>query len=99
MTMRLPAFATIPQWCELTGMGRAMTYDLLSKGHLRAQKLGRRTVIDVQHGLKYIRSQPKAEIRLKRAPREVIAHVYRMPRRRAAIRLGAMLGIEAVRHG
>ena len=70
MTAPLPAFATIREWSALSGMGRAKTYDLLSKGHLRAKKVGRRTVIDVAHGLAYIRRQPDAEIRLARAPRE-----------------------------
>ncbi len=71
MTARLPAYATIPDWCDLSGFGRAKTYDLLSKGHLKAKKVGRRVLIDVAHGMRYVRSQPDADVRLKRAPREV----------------------------
>lgn len=69
-TTQIPAYATIPGWCELSGMGRAKTYDMLSKGHLRAKKVGKRTLIDVQHGLQWLRSQPDAEVRIARAPRE-----------------------------
>jgi len=73
MPARLPVFAPISVWCELTGMGRAMTYDWLSRGRLRAKKLGRKTAIDVPHGLSVLRAQPDADIRLKPAPREVVA--------------------------
>jgi hypothetical protein len=50
-------------------MSRAAVYDALSRGDLRARKLGARTLIDVQHGLAWIDSQPEADIRLRRAPR------------------------------
>jgi hypothetical protein len=59
------AFATIEDWRLISGMRRSKTYDLLSKGHLRGKKLGKRTLIDVEHGLRFIRSQPDA---LSRSP-------------------------------
>ncbi|HEX3403694.1 MAG TPA: hypothetical protein VHT74_25555 [Acetobacteraceae bacterium] len=71
MATRGSAFASIDDWCDLSGMGRAQTYDLLSKGRLRGKKVGRRTLIDVQHGLRFIRDQPDVDVRLSRAPREV----------------------------
>lgn len=71
--MPLPQFATVADWTALTGMSRSITYDLLSKGHLQGKKVGRRTLIDVQHGLRFIRKQPNVDVRIKRAPREVAA--------------------------
>jgi hypothetical protein len=58
-----PAFCTIDEWKRLTGLGRRATYDLLGLGHLRAIKRGSRTLIDVDHGLAYLRSLPAAKIR------------------------------------
>jgi hypothetical protein len=65
------AFASIKQWKEISGMGRSATYDALSRGDLRARKNGARTLIDVRHGLRWLRSLPEASINLKRAPRRV----------------------------
>ncbi len=63
-----PKFAPLPQWCLLSGMTRTATYVALGEGKLRAIKQpgGRRTLIDVQHGLEWLRSQPPVVIR----PRE-----------------------------
>jgi hypothetical protein len=57
-------YTTIPDWQTLTGMNRSATYVALAAGHLRAVKLGRRTLIDVQHGLAWMDSLPPANIRL-----------------------------------
>ena len=54
----LPPYANIRGWCQLTGLTETRTYDLLSIGLLRAKKLGGSTLIDVQHGLEYLRSLP-----------------------------------------
>ena len=59
----LPARATIPFWCALSGMGRSTTYEALSRGDLRAIKLGTRTLIDVPHGLAWLDSLPLATVR------------------------------------
>jgi hypothetical protein len=58
----LPAFATLKTWTQLSGVGRSTTYKLLGSKHLQARKVGNRLLIDVQHGLAFIRSQPIAEI-------------------------------------
>jgi len=58
-----PAFAPIPAWCALSGMGRSATYEALGAGHLRAVKLGARTLIDVGYGLGWLASLPPATIR------------------------------------
>lgn len=53
-----PAFATINDWCRLSGMSRRVTYEELAAGNLRAVKRGKTTLIDAQHGLAYLRSLP-----------------------------------------
>ncbi|RYE92359.1 MAG: hypothetical protein EOO77_46900 [Oxalobacteraceae bacterium] len=58
-----PAYTTIADWCRMSGMGRSSTYEALGAGHLRARKLGTRTLIDVQHALTWLGSLPPAIIR------------------------------------
>lgn len=59
----LPRFTTIPGWCALTGMSRTGTYRALAAGHLVAIKCGSRTLLDVEHGLRWLQSLPRAEVR------------------------------------
>lgn len=68
-----PAFATIESWMALTGMGRRATYDALGLGQIRAIKRGVRTLIDVDHGLAWLRSLPPAKIRAPRS-RDAVPH-------------------------
>ena len=63
------AWPTVSGWCRLSSMCISATYESLSRGDLRAKKLGTRTLIDVRHGLAWIESQPDVEIKWKRAPR------------------------------
>ena len=58
-----PAYATIPEWCRLSGVGRSSTYAALGAGLLRARKLGARTLIDVAHGLAWLDTLPMAAVR------------------------------------
>ena len=58
-----PQFATIATWCALTGMSRRVVYEQLGLGNLKAIKVGARTLVDVPHGLAYMRSLPPAKIR------------------------------------
>ena len=58
-----PAYAKIPVWCDLSGMGRSSTYEAIGRGDLRAVKLGVSTLIDVPHGLAWLDSLPAATIR------------------------------------
>jgi hypothetical protein len=46
----------------MTGVNRTATYAALGDGHLRAIKIGRRTLIDVPHGLAWLASLPQASI-------------------------------------
>jgi hypothetical protein len=42
-------------------MGRSVVYEALARGDLRAVKCGARTLIDVDHGLAWLRSLPPAK--------------------------------------
>ncbi len=44
-------------------MGRSTTYEAIGAGHLRARKLGARTLIDVAHGLDWLNTLPAADVR------------------------------------
>lgn len=57
------AFASIADWSRISGMGRSSIYEALGGGNLRARKVGARTLIDVQHGLAWLNSLPRATIR------------------------------------
>lgn len=63
-----PQFARIRVWTVLSGMGRSTTYKRIAAGDLRAVKCGASTLIDVPHGLAYIRALPEAKIRAPAAP-------------------------------
>ena len=63
-TAPVPKFCTIPDWCTMSGMRRSNTYLAISAGHLRAIKLGNRTLIEVAPGLAWLDSLPAAEIRI-----------------------------------
>lgn len=56
-------FATIDDWCSLSGMSRSAAYLALSRRDLKARKLGGRTLIDVDAGLTWLQSLPSAEFR------------------------------------
>ena len=60
-----PAFASVADWCRLSGMGRTAIYHALSRGDLRARKVGSKTLIDVQHGMAWLHSLPLASVRLQ----------------------------------
>ena len=62
-----PAFASIDDWCVISGMSRRSTYERLGSGELRAIKVGSKTLMDVPYGLAWLRSRPAAIIR---APRD-----------------------------
>ena len=55
-----PAFATVGEWCRVSGMSRSGTYQALGRQELRARKLGARTLVDVAHGLAWLGSLPPA---------------------------------------
>jgi hypothetical protein len=57
-----PAYCSIADWVQISGVSRSVTYELLSAGKIEAVKLGVKTLIDVRSGLAYLRSLPRAEI-------------------------------------
>jgi excisionase family DNA binding protein len=59
----LPRFASIRDWCRISGMGRTTVYQRIASGELRAVKLGTRVLIDVESGLAWLSSLPAADIR------------------------------------
>ena len=62
----LPRFASLTDWCRISGMGRTTVYERIGSGELRAVKLGARVLIDVQAGLAWLASLPSADIRCGR---------------------------------
>lgn len=50
-------------------MSRSRTYEELAAKHLRGVKYGRRVLIDVRHGLEYLRSLPAVKVRPRTTPR------------------------------
>jgi hypothetical protein len=64
-------FTTIDEWCRITGMGRTATYQALARRDIRGKKRGRRNLIDVKHGLAWLRSLPNADIRLPNSKKAV----------------------------
>jgi hypothetical protein len=67
MSEPIPRFATIPHWCVISGMSRTATYLALGRRNLVAVKAARRTLIDVDSGLAWLRSLPTAKIRPPKA--------------------------------
>jgi hypothetical protein len=63
---RYPKYAPLPEWRAISGLGRSKSYELLGEGKLRAIKVGRRLLIDVEHGLEYLATMPAARISLAR---------------------------------
>ena len=64
-----PKYAPLTTWLALSGMTRTATYAALGSGDLHAIKQpgGRRTLIDVEHGLAWLRSQPPVMLRAAKA--------------------------------
>lgn len=58
-----PRYATIADWCALSGLSRSQTYVELGRRNLHAVKAGKRCLIDVHHGLTWLASLPAAQIR------------------------------------
>ena len=54
---------SITDACKLIGAGRSILYELIGKRHVRAVKLGRRTLIPVASLHAYIAGLPPAKIK------------------------------------
>lgn len=55
-------FCSIKDWSALSGIQRSSTYEMLADGRLKAKKFGAKVLIDVEHGLAFIRDLPPAII-------------------------------------
>ena len=55
-------WAPIDKWCAISGFGKTKTYEHLALGHLRAKKMGKRTLVHIPSGLAFIESLPDAEM-------------------------------------
>lgn len=51
-------YESILAWSKRTGMATGAIYLRLKGGDLRAIKVGRRTLIDVRHGLQWLEREP-----------------------------------------
>jgi hypothetical protein len=60
-------YRAINSWCQLTDMKRGAVYLAITRGDLRAVKVGRRTLIDVQQGLAWLDGLPAPDIRIGRS--------------------------------
>lgn len=54
-----PAYATIKDWVAISGISRSKTYELLNTGVIKAVRVGGRTLIDVEAGLKWMGDCPE----------------------------------------
>ena len=70
-----PRYCSITRFCEMSGLGRRTIYDLLGSGDLRAIKVGTKTLLDVEHGLDWLKSRPPAVIRAPRPRQQADATV------------------------
>lgn len=59
-----PKFATLKQWSRIAGIGRTTTYKLIAEKRLHAIKVGSRLLVDVDQGLRLLRSLPAPDITL-----------------------------------
>ncbi len=54
-----PAFASVDDWCRISGLSRSRTYVLITTGDLIARKIGGRTFVDVKAGLEFMHAAPR----------------------------------------
>lgn len=49
-----PLTASVNRWCEITDMGKTLTYELISQGKIVSFKLGKKRLIKVAESLSNI---------------------------------------------
>lgn len=59
-----PAFASIDDWCRISGLSKTRTYALLTTGDLIARKIGGRSFVDVKAGLQFMHAAPRVTARI-----------------------------------
>ena len=68
----VPRYEGIAAFGRRSGMSTTAIYAALGEGHLRAIKLGRKTVIDVEAALAWVASQPRWTPSAPVAPRRPV---------------------------
>ncbi|MBB2170443.1 hypothetical protein HLH36_19280 [Gluconacetobacter aggeris] len=58
-----PRYMAINPFCAFSGLTRYKLYELLGTGDIRAIKVGKRTLIDVEQALTWLASRPVAQFR------------------------------------
>ena len=58
-----PRAVTIDRFGKTYGPGRSLTYQLIADGKIKARKIGRKTVIDVESADHWFANLPEADIR------------------------------------
>lgn len=61
-------YATIRQWCAMSGMSRSQTYERLGRGELSAIRVGGRTLVDVRAGVAWLQSRPAVNVKAPPPP-------------------------------
>jgi excisionase family DNA binding protein len=59
---------SIPEFCNVTGLGRTNIFAAIRDGKLEARKFGRRTIIEREAGETFVKSLPKARQHDESAP-------------------------------
>jgi hypothetical protein len=72
VALPIEKFAPMNRWCLISGMGRTQSYQALAAKYLRGKKVGSRLLIDVEHGLAWLRSLPDADIQLPNSRRPLL---------------------------
>lgn len=62
-------YCSITHWTKhlVPGFSRSRLFECFASGDIRAVKLGRRTMVEVESGLAYMRKLPKAEFHAPKA--------------------------------
>jgi len=55
-------YMPINPFCALSGLGRTTLYARMSTGEIRAVKVGRRTLVDVEQALGWLASRPQVRL-------------------------------------
>jgi excisionase family DNA binding protein len=57
-----PKYTSIRCACEITGLGRSTIYKLAGDGIIRFVKVGARTLVDIEHAMRWMAKLPVARI-------------------------------------
>ena len=61
-----PILCSLPQGCQMLGIGMGAMYEIIGNGQIHAVKHGTRTLIDVESLKAYAKSLPRAVVTVPR---------------------------------